>query len=74
MPDLIRHLSAPHVCCFCGDPISKTNDHEALELAARNLWSNGPDDPVQALFAHSECAASRVHQSVPFLPAALLRE
>lgn len=72
--DLIRDLTAPLVCCFCGEPISKRDDGEALELAVRNLWSKGHDDPVQALFAHSACAASRLHESIPFLPAALLRE
>jgi hypothetical protein len=74
MGDLMRDLTAPHVCCFCGEAISKKDDQEAVELAVRNLWSKGHDDPVQALFAPSECATSRLHQSVPFLPAALLRE
>lgn len=71
--DLLKDLTAPHVCCFCGEPIAKDADPEALELAVRNLWSHGKDVPVQALFAHSKCAASRVHSSIPFVPDALIR-
>lgn len=71
--ELLKDLTAPHVCCFCGEPIAKEADPEALELAVRNLWSH-EDDPVQALFAHSGCAASHLHSSVPFLPGALMRD
>jgi hypothetical protein len=72
--DLAKDLIAPHVCCFCGEPIAKKADPEALELAVRHLWSTEKDDPGQALFAHSNCAASRLHSSIPFMPGALIRE
>jgi len=72
--DLLTDLTARHVCCFCGELIAKKADPEALEFAVRNLWSHRKDDPAQALFAHSNCAASRMHDSIPFLPGALTRD
>jgi hypothetical protein len=48
-------------CCFCADAIAFSR-HDPLTI--HMTFSDGSS---QALFAHSDCFGSRLHQSVPWL-------
>jgi hypothetical protein len=70
---LLDNLTPPHVCCFCGQSIARS-DGAAVQIAVSNLWAKSADAPVQALFAHAACAETQLHDSVSFDGEALTPE
>ena len=53
-----------HECWFCGQGIART-DAKAIIITVENLWQwqealARDDDPLQAIYAHSDCAKVRL--------------
>lgn len=51
-------------CWFCGEGIDRS-DAGAVMVNIENLWgwaegARGPEDPLQSIYSHSQCAKARM--------------
>ncbi|WP_143535835.1 MULTISPECIES: hypothetical protein [unclassified Rhizobium] len=54
-------------CWFCGETIEE-DDVKAVHIEVSNLWFVGEDQPTQTLWAHSECAKTKLSHMYRFDP------
>ena len=61
---VIFQIMSEYQCWFCGEGIERT-DTGAVMISVESFWlwaddKRAPDDPYQVIYAHAQCAKSRM--------------